>query len=84
VADTWTPDPSLADEHGHATRLFVWAALDCPTGAGAIDPSSGPHVPARLTADPSRAPLVAGEPHIVIACLIGDDQPARARSRANH
>ncbi len=72
-ADPWVPDPSLADDRGEVSRLFVWAALDCPTGAGAIDPSSGPHVLARLTADPSRSPIVAGQPHVVIAWLIGRD-----------
>jgi hypothetical protein len=73
VADTWTPDPSLADSRGHVTPLFVWAALDCPTGAAAIDPRRGPHVLARLTADPTRAPVLAGEPHVVIAWVIERD-----------
>lgn len=73
MADTWVPDASLTDERGHVTPLFVWSALDCPTGAAAIDPRSGPHVLARLTADPSRAPVVAGEPHVVLAWLIERD-----------
>jgi hypothetical protein len=73
MADTWVPDPSLTDEEGHVTPLFVWAALDCPTGAAAIDPRSGPHVLARLTADPSRAPVIAGQPHVVLAWLIERD-----------
>jgi hypothetical protein len=73
MADTWVPDASLADEQGRVTPLFVWATLDCPTGAAAIDPHSGPHVLARLTADPSRAPIVAGEPHVVLAWLIERD-----------
>jgi hypothetical protein len=73
MADTWLPDRSLADENGHVTALFVWAALDCPTGAAAIDPSRGPHVLARLTADPSRTPVVAGERHVVVAWLIERD-----------
>ena len=73
MADTWVPGPSLADEKGHVTPLFAWAALDCPTGAAAIDPRSGPHVLARLTADPSRVPIVAGEPHVVLAWLIERD-----------
>jgi hypothetical protein len=73
LADTWYPDLSLADERGHVTPLFVWAALDCPTGAGAIDPRSGPHVLARLTAEPSRAPVIVGEPHVVVAWLVERD-----------
>lgn len=81
LGDTWIPDPSLADERGHVTPLFVWAALDCPTGAGAINPQSGPHVLARLTADPSRAPVVAGEPHVVVAWLI-DREGRKSRGGA--
>jgi hypothetical protein len=73
LADTWSPDPSLADERGRVTPLFVWAALDCPTGAAAIDPNRGPHVLARLTAEPSCAPITAGEPHVVVAWLIERD-----------
>jgi len=73
LADAWVPDRSLADEAGRVQRRFVWAALDCPTGAGAVDPSRGPHVLARLTADPARAPVQAGHPHVMIAWLIGRD-----------
>ncbi len=70
IATSWRPHPSLADERGHVTPLFAWAALDCPTGIAAIDRDSGPAVLARLTADPGRAPIVAGEPHVVSAWLI--------------
>lgn len=70
LADTWRPNASLAGEDGRVTPLFAWAALDCPSGAAAIDPGSGPHVLARLTADPARAPILAGEPHVVVAWLI--------------
>jgi len=69
-ADSWTPDPSLADDDGQVSKLFTWAALDCPTAAPAIAPGSGPHVLARLTADPELAPIMAGEKHIVVAWLI--------------
>jgi hypothetical protein len=44
VADTWTPQPEFAGDDGTIDALFVWAALDCPTGAGAIEPDTGPHV----------------------------------------
>ena len=30
-AAPWTPDASLADEHGNIDRRMVWAALDCPS-----------------------------------------------------
>ena len=71
VADTWVPQAEFADGDGHVTPLFVWAALDCPTGAAAIPPDSGPHVLARLTADPGIAPVRAGEEHVVMAWLRG-------------
>lgn len=67
VADTWTPQAEFADLAGVVTRLFVWAALDCPTGAGAIPFGLGPHVLARLTVDPELAPVRAGEEHVVMA-----------------
>jgi hypothetical protein len=73
MADAWTPHPSLGDGDGRVTKLFVWSALDCPTGAAAIEPASGPAVLARLTVDPARAPVMVGEPHVVIAWLIGRD-----------
>jgi hypothetical protein len=71
MADTWTPQAEFADSSARVTALFVWAALDCPTGAGAIDPETGPHVLARLTADPRIGPVRAGEEHVVIAWLVG-------------
>jgi hypothetical protein len=71
MADTWTPAAEWADPAGAVVPLILWAALDCPTGAAAIEPDTGPHVLARLTADPHRAPVRAGEIHVVIAWLIG-------------
>ena len=71
MADTWTPQAEFADEDGAVTRLFAWAALDCPTGAAAVKPESGPLVLARLTARPGPAAAVAGEEHVVMAWLLG-------------
>jgi hypothetical protein len=56
---------------------LVWAALDCPTsGPVANDPGGGtaflPIVLARLTAR-VLAPVVAGEPHVVVAWPIEID-----------
>jgi hypothetical protein len=66
IADTWTPQAEFADEDGVVTPLFVWASLDCPTGA-VIQQGTGPHVLARLTVDPGVAPVRAGEEHVLIA-----------------
>ena len=73
MADAWMPHPSLGDKDGRVTKLFVWSALDCPTGSAAIDPTSGTAVLGSLTVDPDRAPVLVGEPHVVIAWLIGRD-----------
>ena len=73
MADTWTPQAEFADGDGALTRLFTWAALDCPTGAAAVEPESGPQVLARLTARPGPAAAAAGEEHVVMAWLLGRD-----------
>lgn len=72
-ADTWVPQGEFADAAGRVTPRFVWAALDCPTGAAAVEPDTGPHVLANLTADPAIAPVRAGEEHVVMAWLRGRD-----------
>jgi hypothetical protein len=64
VAAPWTPDRGLAGRDGTVDPLFVWAALDCPTGhACAI---GTPAVLARLAVR-RLAPVRAGEPHVVAA-----------------
>jgi hypothetical protein len=73
MADTWTPQAEFADGDGALTPLFAWAALDCPTGAAAIEPESGPQVLARLTARPGPTAARAGEEHVVMAWLLGRD-----------
>ena len=32
IATTWTPDAALAGADGRVADVFVWSALDCPTG----------------------------------------------------
>jgi hypothetical protein len=34
----WTPDAELAGEDGHVAERFIWAALDCPSYFGLLDP----------------------------------------------
>jgi hypothetical protein len=71
LATTWTPSRDLAGPDGAVRPLFMWAALDCPTGWAAAPLGEDPHVLARLTARPVAAPATPGEPHIVVAWLIG-------------
>ena len=71
VATPWVPDGSLADDSGDIDPLFVFAALDCPSGAGAIDAQGADlaaqvHVLARLTGQVFK-PVTPGEPQIVVA-----------------
>jgi hypothetical protein len=60
VADTWTLDQSQAGADGRADPRIVWAALDCPTGNGALyfHPTNGPVLLGRLTAGIDRLPAV--------------------------
>jgi len=70
VAADWTPDPGLAGPDGAVAPVFVWAALDCPTGhACAI---GTPAVLARLAVR-QITPVRAGEPHVVAAWTTGRD-----------
>lgn len=74
VAAAWTPDAALAPtrgrRRGEIDRIFVWAALDCPTGhACAIET---PAVLGRLAVR-QLAPVRAGEPHVVAAWTTGRD-----------
>jgi hypothetical protein len=64
VAAPWTPDPGLAGPDGGVDPVFLWAALDCPSGhACAI---GTPAVLARLAVR-RLAPVQPGEPHVVAA-----------------
>jgi hypothetical protein len=76
-ATPWMPDFSLADSSGDVPPAFAFAALDCPSGAGAIEASgssiaSSVHVLARLTGRVME-PVRAGEPQVVIAWPLGVD-----------
>jgi hypothetical protein len=71
LAGTWTPLHDFAGPDGAIRTLFMWAALDCPTGWAAVQPGEAPHVLARLTARPRVRPATPGSPHVVVAWLIG-------------
>ena len=76
-ATPWVPDESLTDEAGEVRPVFTFAALDCPSGAGAIEAagvhlSDHVHVLGRLTGQ-VLAPARMGEPHVVMAWPIRSD-----------
>jgi hypothetical protein len=74
-ADVWYPDEDLADSDGHVRPEFVWAALDCSGGIGAIAdiaPAGAPFVLGRLTAR-QITPVTPGEPYVVAGWRIACD-----------
>jgi hypothetical protein len=73
-ATPWVPEASLADESGEVLPIFTFSALDCPSGAGAIEAAGhkGVHVLARLTGRVAGVVQV-GEPHVVMAWPIGNE-----------
>lgn len=60
VAWPWIPDQSLDDGSGAVDPLYLWAALDCPSGLAWIyDPEpQTPHVLGRLAVQIHRAPEI--------------------------
>ena len=74
-ATPWIPDPSLARASGGTVDpAFTFAALDCPSCFGAVEPT-GPmqmHVLGRLTGQ-VLARVEVGEPQVVIAWPIRAD-----------
>jgi hypothetical protein len=66
AADVWTPDATLADPDGVRPE-FVWTALDCSGGLGAIgqESTSAPCLLGRMTVW-RLAPVLAGERYAVV------------------
>jgi hypothetical protein len=74
-ADVWYPDQALAESDGHVRPEFVWAALDCAGGIGALGdavPAGQPFVLGRLSAR-QLAPVNSGQPHVVVGWRLGRD-----------
>ena len=66
-ADLWYPGEELADASGQIRPEFIWAALDCPGGIGALRdavPDGAPYLLGRLAARQT-CEVKAGEPHVV-------------------
>jgi hypothetical protein len=82
-ATPWVPDASLAGSGGEVDPLFTFSALDCPSGAGAIDATgaSKVHVLGRLRGQ-VLGPARVEEPHVVIAWPTGVDGRKRTGGAA--
>jgi len=73
VASTWTPPEWTAGESDAVRPELAWAVLDCPTYF-AVHP--GPDMPLSMLVRQStevRAPIAAGEEHVVIAWPLGSE-----------
>lgn len=68
LADVWQPEKTLAASDGQVRPEFVWAALDCSGGLGAIANASvkGPPFVLGRLAVRELAPVEVGEPHVVL------------------
>ncbi|WP_405225171.1 hypothetical protein [Lentisalinibacter sediminis] len=64
VAAPWQPADTLADESGHVRPVYLWSALDCPSGFGAMGRNPAPVVLGTITVQIA-APLPAGQPCVV-------------------
>jgi hypothetical protein len=75
AADVWYPDASLAGPGGEVAPEFLWAALDCPSGIGAIgnEFQDGPPWVLGRYAARQAAPVLAGEPHVVMGWRLARD-----------
>jgi hypothetical protein len=68
AADVWHPDESLAAPDGTLPPEFLWAALDCPGGMGAIgnEFQNGPPWVLGRYAARQATPVQAGKPHVAV------------------
>ncbi|MGH3433343.1 MAG: hypothetical protein ACRDQB_10970 [Thermocrispum sp.] len=75
IAWPWTPDESVRGPRSAVDPLFVWAALDCPSGLSWYHDTThraGPHVLGQLTTRLERLPEI-GEPTVVAGWLTSAD-----------
>ena len=74
VAWPWTPDAALVASDGLVDAVYVWAALDCPSGLCWFhdEPDAGPHVLGRMSASVQRRPA-PGEPLVVAGWTIATE-----------
>jgi hypothetical protein len=74
-ADVWCPDGTLTDADGSVRPEFLWAALDCAGGIGALAggaPSDVPFVLGRFAVR-QLGPVRAGEPYVVAGWRLAEN-----------
>jgi hypothetical protein len=75
AADVWYPEEALADADGCVRPEFLWAALDCAGGVGAIDnslPSDLAFVLGRLAVR-QLEPVQPDRPYVVVGWRVAED-----------
>jgi hypothetical protein len=75
AADVWYPDATLADEDGYVRPEFLWAALDCAGGVGALgDAKDGDlaFVLGRLAVR-QLGPVQPDQPYVVVGWRLAQD-----------
>jgi hypothetical protein len=74
-ADVWYPGEALAGSDGYVRPEFLWAALDCASGIGALA-DAAPHGPPFVLGQLSArqiAPVRTSEPHVVVGWRLAED-----------
>ena len=71
LACPWTPGPDLASADGNVAPVFVWAALDCPSGFACMPPDKT-SVLASMTGE-LRGPVEPGREYVMVAYKLGSE-----------
>lgn len=71
MACPWTPGADLAGDDGSVAPVFVWAALDCPSGFACMPPDQT-SVLAQMTAE-LHGPVVPGREYVMVAYKLGSE-----------
>jgi hypothetical protein len=74
-AGAWTPYAELADSNGQVRQEFMWAALDCAGGIGALGEAVADGAPFVLGRFAARqiGGITAGEEHVVVGWRLADE-----------
>lgn len=85
LAASWIPDPGLAADDGGLPNEVIWSALDCPTSGPVAndwnEPDFKPIVLARFAVRID-APVIAGEPHVMLSWPLAVDGRKREAAAA--
>jgi hypothetical protein len=71
LACPWTPAEDLAGPDGSVAPVFIWSALDCPSGFACMPPCKM-SVLASMTAE-LRAPVIPGREHVLAAWKVSSE-----------